>query len=125
VAVQGRILPNFHHELLQRAIKDEPFESIEASSVLSLYPNGARDYYVDLFSALTGPLALFEDFVEDLGEARFHDEIVRPAFDIACQRIGQRPQVVKLCDNRRTASLLWYAYPASYRAHFNALGCNL
>ena len=125
VTVAGLRLHDFHGLLLKIALPGDSFRSIEASEILGRYPNGARDYYVDVFSALTGDLMLVEDFVTDFAEARFYADVVRPAFDSACSIIGQRPLVRRLCDNRRVVSPLWYAYPASYRAHFNALGCNL
>jgi len=129
VEVEGRRLTDIHAGLLNLALPNERMELVEGSSWFGRYPSGAKDYYVDLFSALTGDLMLVEDFVTDFvtdfAEARFYSDVVRPAFDAACSIIGQRPLVRKLCDNRRMASPLWYAYPASYRAHFNALGCNL
>ena len=125
VTVAGSKLHDFHANLLNIVLPGEAFRTIEGSEVLGRYPSGARDYYVDLFASLTGDLMLFEDFILDGEEADFFNLIVRPAFEVACSMIGQRPLVRKLCDNRRMASPLWYAYPASFRAHFNALGCNL
>jgi hypothetical protein len=93
--------------------------------IVSDHAKMGRFFRRSLFSALTGDLILVEDFVTDFAEARFYADVVRPAFEAACSVIGQRPLVRRLCDNRRVVSPLWYAYPASYRAHFNALGCNL
>lgn len=123
--VSGRALPDLHQDLLQLAIPDEAFQTVDGSSIFGSYPAGARDYYVELFVALTGDLILFEDFITDATEAEFFARVVLPAFDAACKILGHRPMIRKLCDNRRMPSPLWYAYPASYRAHFAALGCKL
>jgi hypothetical protein len=125
VSVSGRSLLDIHADLLRMAIPDEDMQLVDGSSWFGRYPSGAKDYYVDLFAALTGDLMLFEDFISDAAESRFFDEAVRPAFDAACAILGQRPVVRKLCDNRRMASPLWYAYPAGYRAHFASLGFDL
>lgn len=125
VTVAGRALPELHAALLRLALPDHSFQTVDGSRILGGYPRGAKDYYVDLFAALTGDLMLYEDFVTDTTEAAFFQQIVRPAFEAACTILGQRPMVRRLCDNRRMASPLWYAYPARYRAHFAALGCPL
>jgi hypothetical protein len=125
VVVAGRSLPDVHTNLLRIALPNDTFQLVEGSSLLSSYPAGARDYYVDLFAALGSDLLLLEDFMTDDEEAGFFDRVVRPAFDTACSILGKRPLVRRLCDNRRMPSPLWYAYPASYRAHFAALGCAL
>ncbi|CAN1573236.1 hypothetical protein MCELHM10_03434 [Paracoccaceae bacterium] len=125
VTVSGRTLPDLHADLLQLAIPKETFRTVDGSSLFGSYSAGARDYYVDLFVALTGGLILFEDFLTDAKEADFFARVVLPAFDAACKILGHRPMISKLCDNRRMPSPLWYAYPASYRAHFAALGCRL
>ena len=122
VSISGRTLPAFHNELLRLALPDEPVELIEGSHWFGKYSAGAREYYVDLFAALTGNLILVEEFITD---ASFFDRVVRPAFDAACTMIGQRPLVRRLCDNRRRESPLWLAYPASFRSHFATLGCEL
>lgn len=123
VSVSGRPLPSIHTDLLRLALPDERMELVEGSHWFGQYPAGAQDYYVDLFAALTGNLILFEDFVTSGEDGPFFERVVRPAFDAACSILGIRPLVRRLYDNRRMASPLWYAYPASYRAHFAALGC--
>ena len=125
VMVSGRTLPGIHTDLLRLALPYEKMTLVEGSHWFGQYPAGARDYYVDLFAALSGDLMLLEDFITDDEEAGFFDRVVRPAFDTACCILGKRPLVRRLCDNRRMASPLWYAYPASYRAHFATLGCAL
>ena len=122
VSISGRRSPDIHADLLRLALPNEEMELVDGSSWFDLYPNGAKDYYVDLFVGLTANRMLFEDFITDNADARFFDEVVRPAFDAACSKLGQRPMVRRLCENRRAASPLWYTYPASYRAHFATLG---
>jgi hypothetical protein len=125
VLISGRTLPSIHADLLSLALPAERMELVEGSHWFGMYPSGARDYYVDLFSALSGDLLLFEDFLTNKEESVFFDRVVRPAFDTACSILGKRPLIRPLCENRRVSSPLWYAYPASYRAHFAALGCEL
>jgi hypothetical protein len=125
VEIAGQLLPEIHGALLRLALPFEQMKLVDGSGWFGQYPNGAKDYYVDLFSSLTGDLMLVEDFVTDFAEAHFYANVVSPAFEAACSIIGKRPLVRRLCDNRRVISPLWNAYPASYRAHFNALGCEL
>ena len=114
-----------HADLLLAALPNQPFLSIEASAWFGTYRGGAREYYVDLFQALIGDVLLLEDFVIDGEEKRFFDDIVCPAFETASAILGRRPSIMQLCSNRRMASPLWYAYPASYRTHFQSLGCEI
>ena len=125
IRIGNHDLPAFHAALMRLAIPAEPFTLVEASSWLGSYPQGAKDYYVELFLGLTDGVMLLEDFITDPKEADFFDRIVKPAFDLACRQLGKRPAIARLCNNRRSDSPLWYAYPDSYRAHFAALGCPL
>lgn len=125
IEIAGRELPKFHADLLLAALPNQPFLSIEASAWFGTYRGGAREYYVDLFQALIGDVLLLEDFVADGEEKRFFDDIVCPAFETASAILGRRPSIMQLCSNRRMASPLWYAYPASYRTHFQSLGCEI
>jgi hypothetical protein len=122
IGLAGTDLPDFHDRLLREVLPEMTVRTVEASGWFGQYARGARDYYVDLFCGLTNGLVLFEDFISDGQEARFFADIVRPAFDEACRRLGHSPSVVPLCANRRMVSPLWYAYPESYWPLFQKLG---
>lgn len=94
----------------------------DGSAWLGSYATGAREYYVDLFASLTGGTLLMEDFVtDDPDESRFFATVVLPAFRIATEILGHRPNVTRHCTNRRYASPLWYAYPHWMRAAFQGV----
>ena len=118
-------LPDFHRALIRRAIPDEKVTIVEGSDWLSSYSCGPRDYYLDILLGLTGGTVLFETFLTDKEEARFFHSVVRPAFTEATRILKREPSLMPLCTGRRAASPLWYAYPDSYRAHFEALGVKL
>ena len=118
-------LPVFHGRLIDAALPSESFRLIDGSVWFGSFPGGAKDFYVDLFLELSQVAIFVEDFVADEHEAEFFRRVVHPAFRTAEKLLGVRPVVSQLTPNRRVLSPLWYAYPASYRAHFNALGCNI
>lgn len=115
-------LADLHANALSRVAGASPCRW-DASAWFTTYPAGAEGYYVDLFSSLTGGVLLMEDFVtDDPDEARFFARVVLPAFHQATQILGHRPNVTRLCDNRRVASPLWYAYPHWMRRAFEPEG---
>jgi hypothetical protein len=118
-------LPDLHRALLRRALPDETITIAEGSAWLSARPRGPRDYYVDIFLALTGEVVLFESFETDKEEEKFFASVVRPALLEAMRILGREPAITPLCKGRHRASRLWYAYPDSYREHFEALGVQL
>jgi hypothetical protein len=124
IEVNGRPLPEFHDLFLRAALQNTHFRIVEGSDWFGNYPNGARDYYTDLFLGLRGNFVLVEDFDTEDG-MHFFAEIVRPAFDTAKQVSGVSPYIMRLNPGRFTNSPLWYAYPDYYRAHLAALGVTL
>lgn len=118
-------LPSLHRTLLRRALPDEQFTVVEGSDWFARYPGGAREWYRDLFLALTAGVVLFEVFVTDPKEADFFSQVVRPAYRMASEALGGSPSIISLCSNRRAESIFWNAYPASYLSLFRALGVTL
>lgn len=118
-------LPDLHLALLRKALPGEQYAVVEGSEWFSRFAGGARDYYLEIFLALTGGTVLFETFLTDAEEGKFYNRVVRPAFEEATRILGHEPAVMPLCRGRHAASPLWYAYPDSYRDHFAALGVAL
>ena len=122
VMVDEWSLPDLHLALLRQALPDEHYEVVDGSEWFAHFANGARDYYLEIFLALTGGTVLFETFVTSGEEGLFYNRVVRPAFDEATHILGHEPAIKPLCAGKHAASPLWYAYPESYRTHFAALG---
>jgi hypothetical protein len=122
----GKIkLPGFHMELLEMALPNEEVKVLDISEWIEEFHISPEQYYLSIFLSLTDGTTLFENFVTDSEEGRFAEKVINPAFSKAREIIGCDPMIVPLCCGRRASSALWYAYPDSYRAHFEALGVRL
>ena len=62
IEVAGQSLPLFHQRILVLSSPGRKIATIDGSLWFGGYPNGAREYYVDIFQGLTGNSVLVEDF---------------------------------------------------------------
>lgn len=122
--IGNRELPALHHELLQIALPDTEFSVIDGSDWRAKQ-GGSYDCYLNICASLDDKITLFEDFMTNEAETKFFDAVVRPALLEAAKALGREPAILPICKGCRAASPLWYAYPDSYRAHFEALGVDL
>lgn len=109
----GQGLPAFHRELFGMS----PYASgIECRDMSEWFQARGRasDYYVDLLS-LFETTVLFESFLATRDERVFLNTVVLPAFDAACNRLGNKPLVCRLDPIGAEGHSLWLQYPPTLK----------
>lgn len=109
----GQGLPAFHRELLASGPFANAIECHDLSEWFQIRGR-ARDYYVD-FLLLFESAIWFESFLTTRDEQTFLRTVILPAFDAACNRLGQRPLICRLDPIGAEGHSLWLQYPPTLK----------
>ncbi len=104
-------LLEFHHELLTRSDIADRIKLADSSSWFFTHGPTAREYYADFLALFVDRAVLFETFLLTPHDAPFTTDIVLPAFETACARIGKRPLICRLDPPDMEGDPYWLQYP--------------
>lgn len=108
----GERLIDFHARLFSRFMREKVENPDDAAWIDRHHRGNLLEHYKHFLALFVTHGVLFEDYVmEDKHEARFVENILRPACCFIEQRFGLRPIIVPLVPKTFESNRFWISYP--------------
>lgn len=110
VTANGKKLPDFHHDILEK--KSKKIEVFDLSDWYSRKGGRAREYMKYYLALFICHGVLFENYLTDegQGEAEFTKNIVYPSLKKVEEIFGVKPLIVPLVPIKEETDLFWWCY---------------
>lgn len=107
--VWGQNFVEFHHHLTDKMLKG--FESIDLSDWLARHGGHPGAFYSKLLALFVCHGVQFENYHQEGHEAKFTQDIVRPAFQAVANHFGVKPLIVPAIpvNSERDPAWSWYS----------------
>lgn len=102
-------LIDFHHRLF--SLYAPPVEVYDASSWFQAKGPKAKEYYPYLLALFVCHGVLFENFITDVYELAFLEEVAHPALQKVTREFGLKPLIVPLAPEEDVKRIYWWCYP--------------
>lgn len=109
----GQSLIDFHHQLFNEAYKEKNKEVIffDASEWFLKSGGDAKEYYRNFLALFVSHGILFENFMLDVKELVFTENVFLPAFIQISKEMGKKPLIIALEPTEIESELFWMCHP--------------
>lgn len=112
----GEGIVDFHNDLLRKASTIPVIISDDSAWIDRHHRGNLLEHYKKFLALFLLHGILFEDYLpHDPGEAKFIEDVLKPAFIFIESKFGFRPLITHLNPTGVESSRFWIAYPASVR----------